>query len=260
MAEAHPSWFQVARRRLGSQLPQTCAFAAIGAIIGELRELPLWLERAALHDGQWLMIKLVREMSSVYLAALVMMLALRLATDNGSDLIRRPRRFLLLLLLGSSLATALAWTVYASWHDGPGASPFPLDGSKVFDFWLQVLLWGGLIGWLYLLNLQRATDQLILASLQGRRALLSRQLAQARLGRARADIDPAMVARMLSVVHARYPGAPGEAAALLDQLISYLRLAMNRRQGDPAAPDDELAALRARLEKDMPCEQAPHAP
>ncbi|UUZ50763.1 hypothetical protein LP420_14405 [Massilia sp. B-10] len=32
------------------------------------------------------------------------------------------------------------------------------------------MLWGGLIGWLYLLNLQRVTNQRTLAALLGRRA------------------------------------------------------------------------------------------
>ncbi|UUZ50762.1 hypothetical protein LP420_14400 [Massilia sp. B-10] len=51
-----------------------------------------------------------------------------------------------------------------------------------------------------------------------------------------------MVARVLSVVHARYQDESASASALLDRLISYLRLAMNRRQSSPSDTDDELAA------------------
>lgn len=252
-------WLEDRWRRLRSQWRHTLGFAAVGALIGELREVPKWMERATNQDPEWLLFTVAREGVSVFIAALIMVAALRLATDNGSDLVSRPRRFLLLLLAGSTIATTLSWSVYALMELG-ARGDMELKPEKVFDFWLQVLLWGGLIGWLYLLNLQRVTNQRTLAALLGRRALLARQLTHARLGKARAEVDPAMVARVLSVVHARYQDESASASALLDRLISYLRLAMNRRQSSPSDTDDELAALRAQLEKDMQCEPAPRAP
>ncbi|UUZ50764.1 hypothetical protein LP420_14410 [Massilia sp. B-10] len=106
-------WLKDRWRRLRSQWRHTLGFAAVGALIGELREVPKWMDarQTRMPNG---CCSLSREGVSVFIAALIMVAALRLATDNGSDLVSRPRRFLLLLLvLSSTIATTLSWSVYA---------------------------------------------------------------------------------------------------------------------------------------------------
>jgi hypothetical protein len=58
-----------------------------------------------------------------------------------------------------------------------------------------------------------------------------------------------MVAQVLAAVHARHAHAPQAAAALLDELIRYLRLAMHRGQSGGGEANAALIAIRTQLEE-----------
>ncbi len=219
-----------ARRRLGANVRQTLAFAAIGTLTERLTQAPDWFGRGLREGWDVFLPAFMHETISCAIAALVVSVAFRLCTEKGSDLVRRPSRFLLLLLLGTSTATVLV---------GAGGL------AELAYFWLQTFLWGGLIGWLYLLSLQHTEDQAAFAGLLARRALLARQLARNSLGTARAQVDPAMVARVLNEVQRRYQTSPAAASTLLDHLISYVRLALNRGRSDKCALASEVAMIRA---------------
>lgn len=210
-----------AGRRLLAGFRQTLTFAAIGTLADRLMAVPQWLEPA--QSGR--LAAFLHETLACACTALVISFAFRLCIARGSDLVRRPMRFLLLLASGTTAATMLTFAIRAA-LDGtsPAATPLPL----MVSFWMETLLWGGLLGWLYLLALQRAEDQMAFTALLARRATLARQLAHARLGTARARIDPAMVAKALAEAQRRYRDNPAEGAALLDHLISDMRLALSR--------------------------------
>lgn len=235
---------QTARRRLRSQRRQTLAFAGLGVLTGQLIELPEMIKESEGRSLEYWLAAVAYDMLLVSFAGLLIMFGIRLFTEDGADLMRRPGKFLLLLAAITFLATLVAWSVLLlivgdTMRDAAGLRP------QIFHFWMQTLLWGGLVGWLYLLNLQRTANQLALDGLLSRRVLLARQLARTRLGHARAQIDPAMVAGILSKVHMLYRADPGGASFLLDRLIAYLRLAMNRRPSE--LPGADMALIHALL-------------
>ncbi len=231
-------------RRLRHSYRQAFVFAMVGALVGIFSRAAHWsgtIERSGMAS---FLEHFAMDSLSIALAALMITFGIRLSVEHPSDLIGRPWRFVLLLVVGTAAATLIAWTIHVQVNHG-GLPALLQRTEKVVNFWMQAILFGGLIGWTYLLSLQRAQDQALLGSLLGKRMLLARQLARSRLGTARARIDPAMVARVLSEVHARYRTAPAEASVLLDHLISYLRLAMNRMRSDKPTVKGEITLIHA---------------
>ena len=187
-----------------------------------------------------------RELIAFLIGALILMFGLKLCTQGPGNLLRRPWKFIASLALVSALASGAGWCAIVFMSSGRLALDAGIE--KFYDIWLQAMLWGGMVGWMYLLSLQRAESHARLSAMLVQRVLLARQLARSRLGTARAKFDPAMVAQVLSEVHIRYRNDPVGASALLDQLISYLRLAMNRARievPDAAAEQALHAALTA---------------
>ncbi len=239
MLDALRGLIRCARRRVSSKYRQTLGFAAVGTVTERLTQAPQWLAAAMNQGWDQYGATFARETAVCALSALVVSFAFRLCTERGDDLVRRPWKFGLLLLAGATVATALWW--WGKLMLGVG------QPGTIVPFWLQTLLWGGLIGWLYLLTLQRAEDQAAFAALMARHALLARRLARSRLGVARAQVDPGMVAAVLGEVHWRYADRPDCAAALLDQLIAYLRLAMHRGPGASMAMASDIDVRAAAL-------------
>jgi hypothetical protein len=221
-------------RRLRARAGLGIGFALLGMAIACATRVPDWLpylNEFSLREaspGWW------KELPVLFAGAVLVIATLRAFMERASELTQRPRRFIALLLLGITLATLCMHLIMPLLKHGRLVLP---SSAEAINTWWQALLWGGLVGWLYLLNLQLIEDQEQLDALQLRRALLARELARARLGTARAQVDPAMVARILREVHLRYRERPDEATLLLDRLISYLRLAMQRgQQAAPAIP------------------------
>lgn len=235
---------QTVRRRLRAQRRQTLAFAGLGVLTGQLIELPEMIKEAEGRSLESWLGAVAYDMLLVSIAGLLIMFGIRLFTEDGADLMRRPGKFLFLLASITSFATLVAWSVHLL-IVGDLMRDTAILAPQMFHFWMQTLLWGGLVGWLYLLNLQRTANQLALDGLLSRRVLLARQLARTRLGHARAQIDPAMVAGILSKVHVLYREDPVGASFLLDRLIAYLRLAMNRRPSE--LPGADMALIHALL-------------
>jgi len=219
----------------------TCVFVLAGAVNSVFATLHYAPPFLAAHGAAALTRELVLQLATSCLVGLGIMLALRRQLSRPAQALRRPGRFILTL---AGAAVPLGWlaiTIQAGVHAGRLLFELP----PLPDFlvvWLAILLWGGLFAWLYLLYLQRRADQLRLNAVLAERAMLSHRLAQAELLAARARIDPVMVADVLRQVQLRYAQDPQPGAALLDQLVGYLRLALNRakRHDDGAA-----AALQA---------------
>lgn len=229
-------------RRLRAKARHSIAFVLLGTCIGTMTMLPNWLPHMnefSLRDAdpRWWQDLLV-----LLAGAVLVMSALRIFMERAAELAQRPGRFAVLVLLGAALATLLMWAIIlVRKHARPG----DVELAEYLNTWWQTLLWGGLVGWIYVLNLRRTEDREQLDALQLRRATLARELARSQLGAARAQIDPAMVARVLREVHRRYHSRPEQAAVLLDQLIGYLRLAMQRVQQSAPAAEADAALARA---------------
>lgn len=250
-ASPSPAWrvgpsLQSVWTRLRHRSGQTVMFALVGAVIGYAATLPEWLEKIEAGGGANFWQRAPGNFCTALLGALIIAFTLRGLAVSGLASARRPWRFAVLVVVVSGMANVVAWyftiTVFGSRF--PSIQELPLE--KFLDTWMQVVLWSALLGWLYLLTLQHADDRDMLDGLLGKRVLLARQLAKSRLGAARAQIDPAMVASTLGVVRERYcRGQQADAAALLDHLIDYLRLAMNRGQQALPQSNVELALMRA---------------
>ncbi len=235
--------------RLRRHARLTLAFGSIGALTVQCASVLEWMDRYERRGAAEVVNILPREFLSTLIGAMIVVFSLRLCTEQASDLVRRPGKFLVLLILIAAFGAGIGWSTHVLLS--VGRVQFNAGPAKFYDLWMQGMLWGGMVGWMYLLSLQRAESHARLSGLLGRRVLLARQLARSRLGTARAQFDPAMVARVLSEVHERYRSDPADASALLDQLISYLRLAMNRARDErpDAIAEEALGAALAALQR-----------
>ncbi|MGZ3236410.1 MAG: histidine kinase, partial [Burkholderiaceae bacterium] len=183
---------------------------------------------------------LLRGIGPAYLSALILIVALSISVDSGSEMARRPFWYVIVLTLGSAVATAATWGID---QIAPSNNPMSLP-FKLMDIWLTIMLFGGVFGWAAVLSVKRNEEQAILTQMLMRRSLLARQVAQARLFAARAQVDPEMVARVLKQVRHQYATDASAAGVMLDQLIAFLRLAMNRKGSTRALLSNEIDMMR----------------
>lgn len=236
MLELLLRWKTTALRRMRGNVSYTLGFAMIGAITGVLNQLPGWMSRYDQMGADAFFARLPRDAAGAIAATVFLMIVLRLCTEKASDLLRRPLVFAAIMLVSTLAATWIGTSVHVAFSNGRIVGY--VNREKLLTFWLDAMLWFGLIGWLYLLAMQRAELRATLSGLLGRRAALGRQLAHARLGTVRAQVDPAEVARVLVEVRTVYRTDAAAASAILDELIGRLRRAMSRvRHGAPGAND-----------------------
>lgn len=228
--------------RLRARSAHSIGFALLGTAIGALTMLPGWLPQmnqfslSGANPYWW------REVLALLAGSMLVATTLRACMGKATELSQRPFRFGALLLLVATVATFVMWLMVAQQRQQQIGD---VALAEFAETWWQTVLWAGLVGWLYVLHLQRTEDQEQLDALQLRSAMLARELARSRLGAARAQVEPAMVARILREVHRRYPRQPESAAILLEQLIGYLRLAMQRVQQPWPTRSAEAALVRA---------------
>ncbi len=238
-----------ALRRIRGNLSYTLGFAMIGAVTGALNQLPGWMSRYDEMGADAFFARLPRDAAGAIVATVILMLVLRLCIEKASDLLRRPLVFVAIMVVSTVVATWIGTSVHVAFSNGRIVGYVNLE--KLLTFWLDAMLWFGLVGWLYLLALQRAELRATLSGLLGRRAALGRQLAHARLGTARAQVDPAEVARVLVEVRTAYRSDPAAAAATLDDLIGRLRRAMSRVRHAPQGPQHTMDQHDNRSERDV---------
>ena len=249
MLELLRRWKMTALRRMRGNVSYTLWFAMIGAVTGALNQLPSWISRYDQMGVEAFFARLPRDAAGAIAATAFLMVVLRLCTEKASDLLRRPLVFVAIMLASSVVATWIGTSVHVALSNGRIVGY--VNSEKLLTFWLDAMLWFGLVGWLYLLALQRAELRATLSGLLGRRAALGRQLAHARLGTVRAQIDPAEVARVLVEVRAAYRADPAAASAKLDELIGRLRRAMSRVRRDPQDTRHAMNQHDNRSERDV---------
>lgn len=182
----------------------------------------------------------------VFVSPVILTLAHQLSVDSVSDMVRRPRWFLLVHTLGCAAAQLAMWLAMIALGMAPPPTLASIPYMMLFMGTLHILLLGGTLSWLSFLYLKSREDQAHLFALQAKHRLLTHQVERAGLAAARARIDPHMVARVLRAVRARYETEPEDASALLHALVDYLRLAMQR---GPAQPANELPRASLALQE-----------
>jgi hypothetical protein len=235
-------------RRLRTGLAPAVAFAALAILCRNLELLP---DRMATAQRIGLVAFFVHWLVNNFIEACViatiLLLSLRISAPTGTDMTRNPVRFFGVLTLGGTMAALAAWEI-GVWLDVlPGLLTPNMTWDRFYGGWVATLLWGCLFGWMYVLYLQRREDQLRLTVVLGQRSLLTRLLVQSQLAAARAQIEPELVVRVLRVVHQRYGTSPGAASDLMDHLIDYLRLVLNRVREQRPLLVNELALIRSYL-------------
>lgn len=242
-------WKSTVLRRVRGNASYTFGFAIIGALTGALNQLPGWMSRYDEMGADAFFARMPRDAAGAIAATVFMMLVLRLCTEKASGLLRRPRVFVAIMLVSTVAATWIGTSLHVALSNGRIVGY--VNQEKMLTFWLDAMLWFCLVGWLYLLALQRAELRATLSGLLSRRAALGRQLAHARLGTARAQVDPAEVARVLVEVRTAYRADPAAASAKLDELIGRLRRAMSRVQHAPQGTQTTMDQHDNRSERDV---------
>jgi hypothetical protein len=210
----------------------------IGGLVGAVWALP---QLAPIIPERGYLLWLLRALLASYVPGLILVLALAIVMDSGGDLAQRPPLFLLALVVGATVGTLAIWTVDLWIH-------FPRQVSisqALLSWWVTIMVFGGVFGWAGVLHIRRIEDQAKLASLLAQRSVLALRVAHSNLLAARAKIDPEMVARVLRTVRDRYRSDADKASQLLDHLIAYLRLAMNRERESKPSWTGEISLLRA---------------
>lgn len=243
-----PLPFLTWQQRLRQNAMATLTFAALAVFINSTLNLfgsgtaqSMQEHGVLVWLGRWLS----GDIFSSVVVAFVVLGCLRLSAERASDIARRPWRFILILAVSAALGTLLVWLIA---HPlGRANMPSNMLRIKLFNVWQQIMYCGTLFGWLYVLYLRRTEDQIQFALLLSKRSLLKRQMAHAHLLATRAKIEPELVARVLRETRMRYLTAPQQAAHLLDHMIAYLRLAMNRVRDQNSTLHSELTLWRSYL-------------
>ncbi len=235
-------------QRLQTDATTGLLFLALAILCADVEKIPEYLAKAnAQGSGAFLWHWVSKTLLSNVILAVITLLVLRISAPSGSSMTRKPLRFFVCLAIGTALGLLVAWQVGVALDYLPSFFSPDMDWMKLYSGWADSLLWGGLFGWMYFLNLRRKEDQARFGVLLGRRALLARQLAQSQIIAARAQVDPAMVVRILREVHTRYADNATAASTLMDHMIDYLRLALHRVREPRPMLARELPLLRAYL-------------
>ncbi|MES2562446.1 MAG: hypothetical protein V4637_06915 [Pseudomonadota bacterium] len=188
--------------------------------------------------------------SGVLLSSLVMWsgecvlfaLALGMAEGLASPHELRCWQLVLALVIGVSLSVAL-WHTFSVlvlrdalgmrlFRDHVG-QPGNLLGAALYHAWLM-LFFGALIAAVAASQRRRTRMLAALRAAELDRATAQQRLAEARLASLEARVDPNYLYHALSQLESRYENDPYAADQLLEELIAFLRNALNQSPSTPA--------------------------
>jgi len=221
-----------------------CAAAAL--LASELEHVPLYFLDPAFTHAFDIADPTLRgtlwRLAGETLIALLALAFVHVAARRRPALAARPVRLIATIQAGASLGFVLVQAT------GRFVAPaFAETHLRLLARdWSALMAWCLLFGWIFFLDLRRRDDRTRLAWMRMRRVPLTRQLAQSRLGAARAQIEPGMVAGVLRTVRRHVARDGGlDPVALIDHLALYLRLLLDRvRHGAPTLRSD-LALVRS---------------
>lgn len=195
-------------------------------------------------------------MATHLLLVLLMALALLLGwavADRGDDrTMARPLRMGVALAIASLISALLAPAVVRAFELPDALSamfaekgkPVPPFGTQVLIGWLDGVVFGGLVyavAEFYRAQRLRAAD---VVRARAEHARLSRRLLESRLAAMQAQVEPQFLFDSLVDIEALYQRDPSAGAAILDRLITYLRVALPRLReaGSTVQAEAELVA------------------
>jgi hypothetical protein len=206
-----------------------CSWALVAAavLVGVVRLFPLLYGALLLHDGRAPDVPF--RSIEVAIAVACILGAVLLAEQGGRASVPRVPAYVLALALASICTAFLTGTVWESMC-GHG---FVCDDDSTaryrFTFIaLGTFFYGCLAGYLYANREQMLRSMRDVGDAQLERAQAERALAQTRLQRLQAQVDPDLLLDELRRVYRLYEERPAEAAATLDALIEQLRSATRK--------------------------------
>lgn len=225
------------------------AFALAAALLASLAGTVSQAEMVA-RTGQGAL--MATHLLLVLLMALVLLLGWALADRMDDRSYPRPLRMAVALAVASLIEALLAPAVVRVFELPDALSamftekgkPVPPLGTLVLMGWLDGVVFGGLVyavAEFYRAQRLRAAD---VVRARAEQAQLSRRLLESRLAAMQAQVEPQFLFDSLVDIEALYQRDPTAGAAILDRLITYLRVALPRLReaGSTVQAEAELVA------------------
>ncbi len=210
-----------------------------------------WLQNTAQHTGlAWAFFTRF----SLQAWIVFVMLSAWVIADAGDDRRLARRWRLLLALLAGSLLAALLLPLLTDWFGAragylaamkaKGEAPPPRLFEALVDT-LDIAVIAGLVFATIEVGRRRSLTRAALDAAAAERAALSRRMFESRLAAMQAQVEPQFLFDCLVAVEALYRRDPPLAAATLDRLIGYLRVALPRLRESGSTLADEFALIAA---------------
>lgn len=197
---------------------------------------------------------------AMHLAMVFCLLPATLLADDAVDRGRAPLTAYTAAVLGGTLAASLLQRpAVGAWLAAGGELPSaPLRAHPVASF-LEYLLWAAIVVWVYANRRRAAAAAARLQAAQLARARVQQRLLSSRLQALQARVEPRFLFNTLDLVRQTYQVDAARAAALLDDLIVYLRNALPqmRLAGSTVARELELVGAYLRILQAQPAGTAP---
>lgn len=224
-------------------------FALAAALLASLAGTVSLLEMVA-RTGQGAL--MATHLLLVLLMGLVLLLGWAVADRIDDRSHSRPLRMAVALAVASLVQALLLPAVVRAFELPEALSamlaekgkPVPPLGTLVLIAWLDGVVFGGLayaVAEFYRAQQLRAAD---VARARAEQAQLSRRLLESRLAAMQAQVEPQFLFDSLVDIEAMYQRDPTAGAAILDRLITYLRVALPRLReaGSTVQAEAELVA------------------
>lgn len=250
------AWRSISRRELRLAL----AFGLGAALVRGLSSIEAFSWDKPLGAPQILSLFVVMPVATALIALLTWVVADRTTAEGLKRWLR----------LGAALVVA---AVVSSWM----LQPALFDATGVTELWLlkvadlhtkgeqllsrhylelqamlSALVFGGLAFTLIEVRRRQRETNAALAMLLSKRALLARRVFESRLAAMQAQVEPQFLFNTLVDIEALYERDPRSASRILDDLITYLRVALPRLRETGAASgsllSEEMGLVRAYLE------------
>ena len=190
----------------------------------------------------------------VQLQGFSILLAVAVADQWSAAASRRWVPYFLALVIGAAAGVFLEWLALVQWARlatfwGVSLIEGRFQGNPIFFLhqYLHVLLYGGMVTFIYV-NRRRAAERLAaLRAKQLERTEVSRALLESRLQAMQARVEPQFLFNTLAQVARLYETDRKLAEQMLDDLIRYLRAVLPQMRGTTSTLGQEMELVRAYL-------------
>lgn len=160
---------------------------------------------------------------------------------------RRLRAYAGAVATGTALAALVPWLAHRWLYLIPLAverGPVP-PAVAILGVYFEYLIWGGIAVFIYVNHRTALAEATRMNAAQMRRAQAVRRSLESRLQALQARVEPQFLFNTLARVRDAYNSDPARGAAMLDNLIVYLRASLPRLRDSTSTLAQELDLVRA---------------